>query len=95
MFFVVPLLLVFAASYYFLGAAFLIINLVIFFALSLLPLTESAQFNALQQVWTLGLILYEWHKEDPTECAQWVERGALRPLYNAVIKKSLGKANGV
>src|SRR5437773_9613108 len=53
---------------YFLGIAYLAINLALLFFSAFSPISPSARSNALQHVLALALILYRWRTENPHEC---------------------------
>jgi len=78
----------FIASYY-LGLAYLGINLGVFFLLAFAPITDAAKSNALQHIYQVAYILHIWRYENPVECDEWVARAvALRKLYDAVKRAS-------
>jgi hypothetical protein len=69
----------------FLGVPYLVINLIVFVLSHFGMLSQAAQNNALQHVWTIGLILDKWRSDNATECEDWIEKAnSLRPLYNAI-----------
>lgn len=72
---------------YFLGVSYLVINVVLFFLTDLVPISSSAQSNAMEQVFIMALILHKWRLDNATECDQWVEHAwSVHPLYEAVKK---------
>ncbi len=74
---------------YFLGPGYFAINFGIFLLTALVPISQSTQMSALDQVLALALILHRWDLEDGDECARWIEQAwSLRPLYNSVKQAS-------
>jgi hypothetical protein len=72
---------------YFLGAVYLLTNLVLLCLAASVPISRPAQSNALEHVFTIALILHRWRLENATECDQWIDYAkSLRPLYEAVKK---------
>lgn len=72
---------------YFLGVFYLLINLVLLCLAASIPISRSAQSNALEHVFTIALILHKWRLENPSECDEWIAYAkSLRPIYEAVKK---------
>jgi hypothetical protein len=61
------------------------INVGLFFIAAAAPLGESGARNALRSIMEVALILYKWHKSDPSGCRAFVEEAeSLQSLYKAV-----------
>ena len=59
--------------------------MVLFCLCGLGPLSNPARFNAIEQIVELAVILFRWDREDPNECAAFVERAhSLCDLYATV-----------
>ena len=72
---------------YFMGLVYLAINVVLFFVTASVPIASSAQSNAMEHIFTVGLILHRWRLEDAKQCDEFVEHAwSLRPLYEVVRK---------
>ncbi len=70
----------------FLGHVFLGMNLGLFCLCGLEPLRNPAKNNAIAQIVELAVILFRWDREDPIECAAFIQRAhSLRELYSAVV----------
>ena len=68
-----------------LGYSYLAVNGVLFCALSIVPIYDSAKYNAAEHILTLALILYRWRTDNPAECDQWVGQArSLEKLYRAM-----------
>jgi hypothetical protein len=86
LFHAVAVAVIFVGSY-FLGPVYLAINVVLFFLTAVDPISPSAKTNAMEHIFTIGLILHKWRLDNATECDQWIEHAwSLRPLYEAVRK---------
>jgi hypothetical protein len=86
LFFTMAIAAIFIGSY-FLGASYLVINVVLFFLTALIPISQSAQFSATEHVFTIALILHKWRLDNPSECDQFIEyTSSLRPLYEQIKK---------
>ncbi|HEY6803522.1 MAG TPA: hypothetical protein VI306_08090 [Pyrinomonadaceae bacterium] len=72
---------------YFLGMAYLIVNLVLFGFSALGSISQSARNNALEHIMTIAIILDRWRSENPSECDEWIKQTwSLGPIYEAVQK---------
>jgi len=83
------IVLLLLAGSYMLGMTFLVINLVCFMLLTMLPISNAAKVNTLENILCLALILHHWRSENTLECDQWIEQGrSLNKVYNSVKKAS-------
>jgi len=72
---------------FFLGLVYLVINVVLFFLMASVPIESSAQSNAMEHIFTVGLLLHRWRLYNAKECDEFVENALiLRPLYDVVKK---------
>ena len=72
---------------YFIGLVYLAINVALFFLTASVPIASSAQSNAAEHIFTVGLILHRWRLENAKQCDEFVESAwSLRPLYEVVRK---------
>jgi hypothetical protein len=84
----VPLALLLIGSYT-LGWTIFAINLGLFGLAGLQRVPESAKANALEQVISIGVILYRWNAEDPAECRAFITKAhTLSNLYATVLAVS-------
>jgi hypothetical protein len=72
---------------YFLGASYIIINLIIFFLSSLAGVGKNARASVILHILDLAFILDKWHSENAKECEEWVKKAwSLRSVHDSVIK---------
>ena len=85
-FFMAVIAAIFIGSY-FMGLVYLAINLVLFFLTASVPIASSAQSNAMEHIFTVGLLLHRWRLHNAKECDEFVEHASsIRLLYDIVRK---------
>ena len=89
----VPLALLLIGSYV-LGWTIFAINLGLFGLAGLQRVPNSAKANALEQVISIGVILYRWNAEDAAECRAFITKAhTLSNLYASVLGVSTKTAS--
>lgn len=67
---------------YFLGLEFLLINVALFFLVSLAPIPASAQKNMFSDLHIMIVTIYKWNSVDPEQCRQFCTTEQPRMLKN-------------